>query len=111
MRLRSGNPMTNALAVLLLFEAVVFALAIPGMIAVSGVPTATASGIGGAAVVLALVSAATVRRGPGFYLGWLTQLAALALGFGTPYMFAVGVVFVLLWIVTFVLGKRLDASR
>jgi len=109
--LRAGNPMTTVLAVLLVFEAIVFALAIPGMIVVSGVPAATAGWVGGASVVLALAAAALLRRGPGFVLGWLSQGAALGLGFATPTMFAMGGVFALLWVVTFMLGKRLDAAR
>ena len=51
MRLADGNPMTRTLSLTLIFEAIVFVLAIAGMIQVSGVPVGLALGAGlGAAV-------------------------------------------------------------
>ena len=73
--------MTRVLATVLVFEAVVFALAIAGMVQVSAVPTGTAAALGGGAALLALVAAATLRRGAvGFALGWLAQASGVALG-------------------------------
>lgn len=48
---------------------------------------------------------------PGYVLGWLTQLVGLALGILTPTMLVVGALFAGLWVLTFVLGKRLDAAQ
>lgn len=107
MRLAATNPMTRVLSAILAFEAVVFGLAWPGMIVVSARPPLVAGLACGGAIVLALAAAALLRRPVGFPLGWLTQVVALALGFGTEFMFAMGFVFVLLWTVTFVLGRRL----
>ncbi|WP_347347690.1 DUF4233 domain-containing protein [Nigerium sp.] len=110
MTLRPGNPMTRVLATVLVFEAVVFALAIAGMVQVSAVPTGTAAALGGGAALLALVAAATLRRGAvGFALGWLAQASGVALGAATSWMYVMGGVFALLWVATFVLGRRLDA--
>lgn len=102
--------MGKVLLVTLVFEAVVFALAIVGMIQVSSLPVGTALAVGGGATALAFVAAATLRGPLGYPLGWLTQAAALVLGFATPWMFLMGGVFVLLWVVSFVLGRRLDRS-
>ncbi|MFZ0529437.1 MAG: DUF4233 domain-containing protein, partial [Propionicimonas sp.] len=44
----------------------------------------------------------------GYPLGWLTQVVAVALGFATPMMFAVGGMFALLWVVCFILGRRIE---
>jgi len=110
-RLSAANPLGRVLAVILLFEAVTFGLAIPGMIGVAGVPAATASAAGGAACLLALASAALLRRPVGYPLGWLTQAAGIALGVLTPWMYGMGAVFALLWVATMVLGRRLDAAR
>jgi len=110
MRLAPGNPMTRALALTLCCEAVGFVLAIPGMRLVSGVETSTAVGVGGLAVVLAVMAGASLRRPWGWPLAWLTQVAALALGLLTPWMFGVGGVFVLLFVISFVLGRRLEAG-
>ena len=51
---------------------------------------------------------ALLRRPIGYLVGWLAQLAGVALGLLTAPMFFVGGMFLVLWLVTFVLGKRLD---
>ena len=109
MTLPPGNPMTTVLVTLLAFEAVVFGLAIPGMIMVSEVRSVVAFTAGGAAMVVALLACGLLRRGAvGYALGWLTQAIGVALGLLTPYQYFLGVVFGLLWVVTFVLGRRLS---
>ena len=92
----------------LCFEVVVFGLAIPVMIFNSGVPAGAAAGFGGGAALLALVAAGTLRRPFGYPIGWLTQLVGLALGFLTAVMFVVGIVFAGIWLVSFILGRRLE---
>lgn len=107
--LSAGNPMRVVLMTVLIFEVIVFGLAIPVMIFVSDVPGATAAGFGGATAVLALVAAGMLRGQVGYILGWLTQVAGLALGFLTSTMFIVGALFAAVWVLAFVLGKRLDS--
>ena len=103
------NPMRVVLLSVLLFEVVVFALAIPVMILVSHVDALPAALLGSGSAVLALLGAALLRKPVGYPIGWVTQLAGILLGFLTPAMFVVGGMFLALWIVSFVLGKRLDA--
>lgn len=110
MTLTPTNPMRVVLLSLLIFEVVVFGLAIPVMVLVSGVPASTSAVFCGGAALLALVAAAMMRRPVGYPLGWLTQLVAIALGLLTSAMYIVGVLFLALWVVTFVLGKRLEAQ-
>jgi hypothetical protein len=107
--LSAGNPMRVVLMTVLIFEMIVFGLAIPVMIFISNVPAAAAAGFGGGAAVLALVAAGLLRSGVGYVLGWLTQLAGLALGFLTTLMFIVGTLLAAVWVLAFVLGKRLDS--
>ena len=109
--LAPGNPMARVLMALLVFEAVVFGLAVPGMVVVHGVPIATAGAAAGSAALLALVAAGTLRRPIGYVLGWATQVLGVALGVLTAWMFVLGGLFALLWVVTFVLGRRLQAAR
>jgi uncharacterized protein DUF4233 len=109
--LTSRNPMRTVLLSILIFEVIVFGLAIPVMIFNSNVPPGTAAAFSGAAALLALIAAGMLRRLVGYTLGWLTQVAALALGALTPSMFAVGGLFAGLWVLTFVLGKRLDTQK
>jgi hypothetical protein len=107
--LSSGNPMRVVLMTVLIFEVIVFGLAIPVMILVSGVPAVAAAGFGGGAALLALLAAALLRSQVGYILGWVAQLAGLALGFLTTTMFIVGAVFAAVWVMSFLMGKRLDS--
>jgi hypothetical protein len=108
-RLSARNPMRVVLLSVLLFEVIVFSLSVPVMVLVSHVPTGLAVGFGGGAAVLALLGAGLLRRPAGYPIGWLTQLVGVGLGVLTPSMFVVGLMFAALWVVSFVLGKRLDA--
>jgi hypothetical protein len=107
--LSPGNPMRVVLMTVLIFEVIVFGLAIPVMIFISDVPGAAAAGLGGGTAALALVAAGLLRSRVGYTLGWLTQLAGLALGLLTSTMFIVGALFAAVWVLAFVLGKRLDS--
>ncbi|MFV0429117.1 MAG: DUF4233 domain-containing protein [Arachnia sp.] len=109
MTLRPDNPLRTALMSVLIFEVVVFWLALFGMIQVEDVGILTAIGGVSAASVLAIAAAGGLRRGWGYWIGWLTQVAAIALGILTPWMYAMGIVFAMIWTMSFVLGKRLEA--
>lgn len=109
--LTARNPMRVVLLSILLFEVVVFALSIPVMILVSDVDPLPAALLGSGSAVLALVAAGLLRKPVGYPVGWLAQLAGLLLGLLTPSMFVVGGMFAALWVVSFVLGKRLDARQ
>jgi hypothetical protein len=107
--LSAGNPMRVVLMTVLIFEMIVFGLAIPVMIFISGVSATAAGGVGGAAAALPVVAAALLRSRVGYVLGWIAQVAGLALGLLTPMMFIVGTLFAAVWVLAFVLGKRLDS--
>jgi hypothetical protein len=109
-KLAATNPMGRVMLSILAFEAIVFSLAIAGMIQVSALPVGVSFGLGFGAAALAVIAAVLLRRPGGYALGWLTQLVAIGLGFATPMMFAVGAVFALLWVVCFVLGRRIETT-
>jgi hypothetical protein len=102
------NPMRVVLLSTLLFEFLLFGLSIPVMILVSDAAPAPAALLGSGAAILALVAAGLLRKPAGYPVGWVAQVAGVLLGFLTPAMFVVGAMFAALWIVSFVLGKRLD---
>lgn len=110
MTLNLGNPMRVVLLSILLFEVIVYGLSIPVMILVSEVPAGSAIGLGGGAALLALVAAALLRRPAGYLVGWITQPVGVALGFLTAPMFFIGGMFLALWVISFILGKRLDGQ-
>ena len=111
MRLVPTNPMNRVLMAVLVFEAICCGLAIPGMIQVSSTSVALAFTFGGVAMLLCLAAAGTLRRPVGWVLAWSAQAACVALGFVVDMMFAVGAVFTLLFVMSFVLGKRLEAAK
>lgn len=74
-----------------------------------GSGTYLAVGVGLA--VLAFVAAGMMRRPGGVYLGWLIQLATLAGGFVVPFLFVLGIVFLVLWVVCLVQGERIDREQ
>lgn len=111
MRLGPKNPMKNPLLSILVFEAIVFGLAIAGMIQVDNVPVPVAVTAASIGIVLAIAAAALFRTPVGYPLGWLTQVYAVAMGILTPWMYWVGGVFALLWVVSFVLGRRLEGMN
>ena len=108
--LPSSNPMRVVMLTLLLFEVVVFGLAVPVMILVSGVPAGTAIAAGVVAALLALAAAGLLRKPAGYLVGWVAQPAGILLGLLTPAMYAIGAIFAGLWVLSFVLGRRLDAQ-
>lgn len=112
MSLPANSPMIRVLVAHLGFEVIVYLLAIAGMIQVSGLAPSVAFLVGGGAAALALVAAAVLRRGGvGWVLGWLAQVAGVALGFATPMMFAVGGIFAGLWVVILFLGRSIEQRR
>jgi hypothetical protein len=108
--LSAGNPMRVVLMTVLIFEVIVFGLAIPVMIVISNVPAAAAAGFGAGAAVLAILAAGLLRSRVGYILGWAAQLISVALGFVTPMMFVVGALLAAVWVLAFLLGKRLDSQ-
>lgn len=109
--LTAGNPMGKVMMAVLLFEAITIGLSIPVMIMVSGVTPSWAGLAGGAATALALVAALMLRKSRlGYPLGWATQLVAVSLSFLTIGMLFMGVMFATLWVVCFVLGRRLESQ-
>ena len=111
MKLVPTNPMRSALMSVLIFEVIVFWLGFAGMVQVADVPVGTAALWVGVASLLAIVATAGLRKGWGYPVAWLTQVAAILLGLLTPWMYAMGVVFALIWTISFVLGKRLESRH
>lgn len=109
--LAPGNPMGKVLQATLLFQAIPHALAIAGMIQVDDVAPWLAALTGGGAALLAVVAAVRLEKPGGYALGWATQVAGLALGFLTWWMFLMGGIFTLVYAIAFVLGLRLQDRR
>lgn len=110
MRLQPTNPMNGAMAGFLVCEVIVFVLAWPGMVMVSNISVLWSGVACILACVLCVVAAARLRRPEGYPLGWLVQVLAVLMGILTPMMYLVGAIFLALWALSFVLGRRLEKN-
>lgn len=95
----------------LAFEAVIVLLAIPVAISLGGVDGATAALVGGALMVLCIVVAGSLGRPWGYTAGWVVQGLILLSGFIVHAMFFVGGLFVALWWIGLVVGRRGEQLR
>ena len=111
MRLRNDNPMNRALVTLLAFEVLIFALAYPVMIMVDSAHPAHAAVWVVIACLMALVSCGVLRKPWGWWLAWATQVAGVLLGLLTPGMYLMGAILAVIWIVSFLLGRKIEADQ
>ena len=67
---------------------------------------------GGAALVVLMLVAGRLAAGPvGVWIGWVLQVALIALGILLPLMYFIGAIFAAIWIYCFVTGRRLDRRK
>ncbi|MDA3021245.1 MAG: DUF4233 domain-containing protein [Actinomycetota bacterium] len=99
-------------SVILAIEAIIVLLAIPvaatnGSVANPGL----AIGMGVGLALVLVLAIGTLRRPWGVGVGWVLQVAVLALGLLVPLMFIVGAIFAILWFFAIRNGRRVDALR
>ena len=111
MILDPDNPLRSAAASVLIFEIIVVWLAFIGMIQVSGVNLWVAAAWCTVTTLLCLAATAGLRKRWGYVVGWVAQAVIIGLGLLTPWMYAMGIIFGLIWVTCMVLGKRLEAIR
>ena len=99
-------------AAVLCLEAITLGLSTPVMISVSDVATGHRRSRSGSGSRVACLLLAGMLRGEWAYaLGWLVQVAAIALGLLVPLMFFLGAVFALLWGTAYFLGRKIERER
>ncbi len=110
---RSGerSPKRGMCAAILSLEAIVLALTTPVMINLAGVPVGTALAVGLGLCVACLLLAGLLRWEAAYAVGWLIQVAAIALGFVVTMMFVLGAIFALLWGTAYFLGRKIERER
>ena len=95
--------------VLVLFAALTaYGLAQAGVVAAS--PAALWTVAGAVFVVLVVLSRLVTAPG-GYVAGSVAQVVVIACGFVIPLMFALGLLFAVLWFVSLRLGARIDRER
>jgi hypothetical protein len=98
-------------AAVLCLEAITIGLSTPVMISIGEVATGTALATGLGLALACLLLAGMLRAEWAYSLGWLLQVAAIALGFLVPLMFFLGAVFALLWGTAYFLGLKIERER
>lgn len=111
MTLAPDNPMRMPAMSTLILQIVVIWLGYIGMIQVSGIHLGVAALCCAVVTLLCLAGSAGLRKRWGYLVGWAAQAATIALGLLTPWMYAMGIIFALIWVTCVVLGKRIETHR
>jgi len=108
-RVRSASE--SLLSIALLLEAVLVFFIVMVAFGLKLLPIPVVFG-GGAALVALLLVAGRLAGGPvGVWIGWVLQVALIALGILLPLMYFIGAIFAAIWIYCFVIGRRLDRRK
>jgi hypothetical protein len=105
------SPRRGMCAAVLSLEGVTLGLTTPVLIKISDVSTPVALSLGLGLTVFCLLVAGLLRHPWAYALGWLVQVAAIALGFVIGLMFFLGAVFALLWATAYLLGRKIERER
>jgi hypothetical protein len=109
---RRGEQLMRVLgSSVLVLEWLVFALAIPVLINVSGVASGVAFTLLGVVTVLVVAAAKTLPSRTGIVIGWIVQAVALASGLILVPMLILGAIFTGLWLMAVQLGTAVDARK
>lgn len=105
------SPMNAPMMSVLVFEVIVVWLGFAGMVQADSVDPGIGAAGAALTTVLAIAGIAGLRKRWGHIFGWLTQLAAIALGLLSPWMYVMGGMFALLWAMAFIMGRRIEKLR
>jgi len=105
------SPRRGMAAAVLSLEAITLGLTTPVMITIADVPTGTALTVGLGLAVVCLLLAGMLRAEWAYLAGYAVQVAAIALGFVVPAMFALGAIFAALWTAADLLGRKIERER
>ena len=101
----------SLLSIALLLEAVLVFFIVMVAFGLKLLPIPVVFG-GGAMLVALLLVAGRLAGGPvGVWIGWVLQVALIALGILLPLMYFIGAIFAAIWIYCFVIGRRLDRRK
>ena len=108
-RLRSASE--SLLSITLLLEAVLVFFVVMAAYGLKVLPPGAVFGGGVLLVVLLIVAGRLVGRPAGIWLGWVLQVALIAIGILLPLMYFIGAIFAFIWIYCFITGRRLDRQK
>jgi uncharacterized membrane protein YciS (DUF1049 family) len=107
----TGSVRRSMCAAMLTLQAVVLFLTGVVAIGMTDLGAGASLGMGLGLAVLCVVAAGLLGRPGGYALGWLVQVAAIALGLVVTVMFFLGLVFGGLYAAAYFLGAKIDRER
>jgi hypothetical protein len=108
---RRRSTSESLLSIVLLLEAIVLCFVILVFFGLKTFSPAVVFGGGAASIIVILITIALLRWKLGVALGWVIQVALIALGLLNPVMYVVGVGFAAFWIWCFVRARQIDSKR
>jgi hypothetical protein len=105
------SPRRGMAAAVLSLEAITLGLTTPVMITIADVSTGTALAVGLGLALVCLFLAGALRAEWAYAVGYVVQVAAIALGFVVPVMFGLGLIFAALWAGADLLGRKIERER
>jgi hypothetical protein len=108
---RERSPRRGMCAGVLSLEAITLGLTTPVLITIANVDVGVALVVGLGLAVSCLLVAGMLRSEWAYSLGWLIQVAAVALGFWIGLMFFLGGIFAALWATAYLLGRKIERER
>lgn len=108
---RERGAQESLLSITLVLEAIMFFFPMLVVYGKGTLPPLAAFGGGIAAMIVLAAASRLTGKSAGVWFGWLLQAAILATGLIEPFMYAVGVVFLALWMFCFVKGGQLDRQN
>jgi hypothetical protein len=108
---RRRSTTESLLSIVLLLEAILLFFVTLVVFGLKILSPALAFGGGAAFVVVILLTIALLRWPIGVAIGWVIQLALIALGLLTPIMYVIGAGFAAFWIWCFVRARQIDRTR
>jgi hypothetical protein len=101
----------SLLSIALLLEAIMVFFVVMVAYGLKVLPVGVVFGGGALLVLLLLVAGRLAGRAIGVWLGWVLQVALIALGILLPLMYFIGAIFSAIFIYCFITGRRLDRRR
>jgi hypothetical protein len=108
---RERSTSESLLSIALLLEAIMVFFVVMVAYGLKVLPVGVVFGGGALLVLLLLVAGRLAGRAIGVWLGWVLQVALIALGILLPLMYFIGAIFSAIFIYCFITGRRLDRRR
>jgi hypothetical protein len=108
---RERSASESLLSIALLLEAIMVFFVVMVAYGLKVLPVGVVFGGGALLVLLLLVAGRLAGRAIGVWLGWVLQVALIALGILLPLMYFIGAIFSAIFIYCFITGRRLDRRR